>query len=328
MIGLHQQVQRTIRRESLFPDDARVLVGLSGGADSVALVYLLLDLSESGGFTVVGLAHFNHQLRAMADRDEQFCQAFAASLSLDLQVGRGDVAAVARREGLSIEDAARRSRYAFLETAADARVASRIAVAHTLDDQAETVLLKLIRGAGLTGLAGIAPRRGRLVRPLLEVAKRDLVRYLSGRQAMWVEDETNGDLANPRNRIRHRVLPELEQSYPGAARSLARAADVARTDAGCLDAEAAAMYATAVQAAPGGLEIDVPRLTTAPVAIVRRVLLTAMRAVCVNREVGLDHIRAAEELLARSCGGTDVPGARLELRRKKLVLSEQAARSK
>jgi tRNA(Ile)-lysidine synthase len=328
MTGLHQQIQRTIRREALFPDDARVLVGLSGGADSVALAYLLLELSETGGFTVVGLAHFNHQLRPTADRDERFCAAFAASLSLDLQVGRGDVAARARREGLSVEDAARRARYAFLEMAADARSAGRIAVAHTLDDQAETVLLKLIRGAGPTGLAGISPRRGRLVRPLLEVSKRELVGYLTSRQATWVEDETNDDVSNPRNRLRRLVLPELEQSYPGAARALARAADVARTDADCLDAGAAAAYAAAVQAIPGGLEIDVPRLTTAPAAIVRRVLLTAMRAVCGSREIGLDHIRAAEELLTRSCGGTDLPGARLELRRKKLVLSEQAARSK
>jgi tRNA(Ile)-lysidine synthase len=224
---------------------------------------------------------------------------------------------------LSIEEAARRARYEFLERAADERAADRIAVAHTLDDQAETVLLKLIRGAGLTGLGGISPRRGRLVRPLLEVSKRDLVAYLTDQGAAWVEDETNVDLTNPRNRIRHRVLPELERCYPGAARTLARTADVARVDATCLDAEAAALYEVVVRATPTGLEMDAARLTVAPEAIVRRVLLTAMRAVCGNREVGLDHIRAVQELLTGSCGGTDVPGARVELRRKKLVLSQQ-----
>jgi tRNA(Ile)-lysidine synthase len=320
---LLQQIQRTIRREALFPADARVLVALSGGADSVALTHLLLELAETGGFTVAGLAHFNHQLRATAARDERFCEAFAAALSLDLQVGRGDVAAAASRERLSIEDAARRARYEFLERAADQRGADRIAVAHTLNDQAETVLFKLIRGAGLTGLGGISPRLGRVVRPLLDVSRADLREYLAERGAAWVEDETNADVANPRNRLRHRVLPELERCYPGAARTVARTADVARIDAAYLDAEAAALYAAAAQPTPTGVEIDVDRLTVAPAAIVRRVLLTAMRAVCGNREAGLDHIRAAEAVLAGSCGGTDVPGARVELRRKKLVLSEQ-----
>src|SRR5689334_1634778 len=128
MTGLHQQVRRTIRREALFPPAARVLVALSGGADSVALAHLLLELAGTGDFTVVGLAHFNHQLRPTAARDERFCEVLAATLRLDLQVGRADVAAVATRERLSIEDAARRARYQFLDAAADQRTADRIAV--------------------------------------------------------------------------------------------------------------------------------------------------------------------------------------------------------
>jgi tRNA(Ile)-lysidine synthase len=323
MAALHQQVRRTIRREALLPPGTRVLVGLSGGADSVALLHLLLELAEHGGFSVVAAAHFNHQLRATADRDERFCCELAQSLGVAFHAGRDDVAGLARREGRSVEDAARRARYEFLEQTASRLLADRVAVAHTCDDQAETVLLKLVRGAGLTGLGGIAPRRGRVIRPLLDVGKRDLVTYLRGRGLVWVEDETNADLTNPRNRIRHRVLPELEDAYPGAGRTIARAAAVARSDAEALDGEAAALYACAVQATPAGLEIDVPRLTVAPEAIIRRVLLTAMRAVCGSHEIGLDHIRAAEDVLGRSRGRTDVPGARLELRRKKLVLSEQ-----
>jgi tRNA(Ile)-lysidine synthase len=323
MTGLHQQIQRTIRREALLPAGARVVVGLSGGADSVALVHLLLELSEHGGFQVAGLAHFNHQLRATADRDERFSRALAEAVHLQVVVERADVAAAAREHRLSLEDAARRLRYAFLERAAERLSADQIAVGHTLDDQAETVLLKLIRGAGLTGLGAISPRRGRVIRPLMGVTKRELTAYLEARGIPWLEDETNADLGNPRNRVRHLVLPELERAYPGALRTIARAADASRGDAELLESLAGALYDSAVQSTQQGLEIDVQQLTAAPSAIVRRVLLKAMRSVCGPREIGLDHILAAEDVLGGSCPGTDVPGARWELRRKKLVLSQQ-----
>ena len=125
-----------------------MLVGLSGGSDSVALTRALLDLAALGDFTVVGLAHLNHRLRPTAARDEQFCRDLAARLGLAIAVEEADVAAYAASEGLSIEDAARRLRYAFLDRAAAAAWAARIAVGHTMDDQAETFLLKLMRGAG------------------------------------------------------------------------------------------------------------------------------------------------------------------------------------
>ena len=328
MVGLLQQIRQTIRRERLLPQGARVLVALSGGADSVALTHVLLELSEHGGFTVAALAHFNHQLRPTADRDEEFCRSLASRLGLDFEVERADVAAYSRSQRLSVEDAARRLRYSFLDRAAARRGADHVAVGHTLDDQAETVLLKLIRGAGATGLGGITPRKGSIVRPLLEVTKQDLTRYLSDRGVSWVEDETNGDLTNPRNRLRQVALPELERTYSGATRAIARAGESVRADAEWLDQAAEALFRAAARQTATGLEIDAARLTTEPRAIVRRVLLTALRVVSGDREIGLDHIRAAEDVLDRSSGGTDVPGARLELQREKLVLSTAGASAK
>jgi len=325
MVGLLQQIRQTIRRERLLPPGARVLVALSGGADSVALTHVLLELSEHGGFSVVALAHFNHQLRPTANRDEEFCRSLASGLGLDFEVERADVAGYARSQRLSVEDAARRLRYAFLERTAGRRGADHVAVGHTLDDQAETVLLKLIRGAGPTGLGGISPRKGLIVRPLLEVTKQDLTAYLSDRGIGWMEDETNGDLANPRNRLRQVGLPELERTYPGATRAIARAGDSVRTDAEWLDRTADTLFRAVTHETATGLELDAVRLTAEPRAIVRRVLLMALRVVGGHREIGLDHIRAAEDVLDRSCGGTDVPGARLELQREKLVLSKAGA---
>jgi tRNA(Ile)-lysidine synthase len=324
--ALHQQVRRTIRRHRLFPPGAAVVVGVSGGSDSVALTHVLLDLSEHGEFRVVSLAHLNHRLRASAERDEQFCRDLAVRVGLPLSVEHADVLEYARSERLSIEDAARRLRYDFLERAASRTAADRIAVGHTRDDQAETFLLKLIRGAGPAGLGGVYPRKGRVVRPLLDVTRTDLRRYLESKGIVWVEDESNLDLENPRNRVRHRVLPELERAAGGSVTaSIARAADLSREDAMWLDDLGLALYEEIAVETAGGLELDAARLAAAPIPIIRRVILKALRVLAGEREVGLEHVMAAGEVLAGSCRGASVPGGRVELRRGNLALSRQDA---
>ncbi len=327
MTALHQQVRRTIRRHGLIPPGARVLVGLSGGSDSVALTRLLLDLSERGDFTLVGLAHLNHGLRASADRDEAFCRECAERVRLPIVVERADVPRYAAANGLSTEDAARRLRYAFLERTAAALEATCIAVGHTEDDQAETFLLKLMRGAGLTGLGSIYPRRDRVVRPLLDVARAELRAYLEQIGERWVDDESNEDLAIPRNRVRHRVLAELDRAAGGATRpAIARAAGLIREDAQWLDELGRERFAAVATERGNGLELDVHGLTQAPPPIRRRVLLEAMRRTADGREVGLEHVEAVLALLGGGHGGVDVPGSRVELRGGKLVVVPQAGR--
>jgi tRNA(Ile)-lysidine synthase len=321
---LHQRVRRTIERYALCPPGSQVLIAISGGSDSVALLFLLRDLAENGKFTVAGLAHLNHQLRATADRDERFCRDIADRLNLRIAVKKEDVKGFARVRNLSVEDAARRIRYDFLEQAADAFDADRIAVGHTQDDQAETFLLKLIRGAGLTGLAGIRPRRGRVIRPLLDAARGDLRKYLSDVGQEWIDDESNEDLANPRNRIRHRVLPELDCAAGASTRpAIARAAGLAREDTEWLDELAERRYEQLAQPSEDGVTIEAAALAAEPTPVRRRVLLKALRVAAGGREVGLDHVEAAAAAVAGSAGGADFPGGRVELRRGKLVLIQQ-----
>jgi tRNA(Ile)-lysidine synthase len=301
-----------------------VLIGLSGGSDSVALLFLLRDLAGNGGFAMAGLAHLNHQLRTTAHRDEAFCRELAGRLDLRIVVKNEDVKGYARGRNLSVEDAARRIRYDFMEQAADTLGAERIAVGHTQDDQAETFLLKLIRGAGLTGLGGIYPRRGRVIRPLLDVSRADLRQYLLARGESWVEDESNEDLDNPRNRIRHVVLPELDRAASGATRpSIARAAGLLREDAEWFDELAARRYVELTAESPDGLMIEASALLAEPPPLRRRILLRALRAVADGREVGLEHVEAVMAALAGGSGGADVPGGRVELKRGKLVLIQQ-----
>jgi tRNA(Ile)-lysidine synthase len=321
LTALLQQVRRTIRRYGLCPPGTRLLIGLSGGCDSVALSRLLLDLSETSDFAVVSLAHLNHRLRATAERDEQFCRRLAAELGRPIAIDSADVQTYAAREKLSLEDAARRARYAFLHRAAADVGADRIAVGHTRDDQAETFLLKLIRGAGLTGLGGIYPRNGVVIRPLLDVSRADLCADLRSRGQSWVEDESNASLENARSRIRHRVLPELDLAYGGAtAAAIARSATLAREDAQWLDDLGDQRFETLAATIPGGIALDAASLAAEPPPVRRRVLLKAMRALAGGREVGLDHVEAALEVLAGVCAGADVPGSRVELQRGKLVL--------
>jgi tRNA(Ile)-lysidine synthase len=319
--ALLQQVRRTIRRHALCPPGSRVLVGLSGGSDSVALTFVLRDLAQTLQFSVVGVAHVNHRLRDTADRDEAFCRAIAERLGLPILVAVRDVKALAVERGCSIEDAARQARYAFFAEATSELNAEAVAVGHTVDDQAETFMLKLARGAGTTGLGAIYPRRGQIIRPLLEVGREDLRDYLRSLGEPWVEDETNADLSNPRNRVRHDVLPHLEQALGlPARRAIARAAGLAGEDARWLDELAAERLALLKADTPTGVELDADRLRNEPPPIARRVLLRALRGQAGGKEICLEHVQTALDVLTGLSAGAEVPGSRVELRGKKLVL--------
>jgi len=207
-------VRRTIRKYGLLPRGTRVAVALSGGADSVALLFVLREIAQTEGFVVVGAAHLNHQLRgADADADALFCRDLAVRLDIAIDIERIDVAAVAREMGTSIEHAAHVARYAFFDRAAARLGATAIAVAHTKEDQAETFLLRLLRGAGPRGLGGIHPRAGIVVRPFIETSRTDVRQFLSAAGIAFREDASNADLAIPRNRIRHELLPLLDARF-------------------------------------------------------------------------------------------------------------------
>jgi len=338
--ALHQQVRRTIRKYGLCPPGSRVLVGLSGGSDSVALSLLLRDLEDTGEFQIAGLAHLNHRIRESAGRDEQFCRDFAGRHDVPFVTESIDVRGYAAAQGLSLEDAARRVRYDFLQRAAAKVGADRIAVGHTQDDQAETFLLKLMRGAGLTGLGGIYPRRDAIIRPLLETSRDDLRQFLCDRREPWMEDETNADEENPRNRLRHHIIPELDRTYGGhITPALARAAALIREDAAWLDRQADVKFSELAVFPDGGLtdiaqysgsdspspavEFEAAGLVVLPPPIRHRVLLRALRLCAEPREVGLPHVEAAQDVLEGTRGGADIPGGRVELRRGKLVLLKQ-----
>ncbi len=318
MRALADRVRRTIERYALLDPTSRVVVGLSGGPDSVALTYVLRELAERRACTLVGLAHFNHQLRPTADRDEAFCRELAARLGLPILVESADIRAVAARRRSSIEDAARDARYAFLDRAAARLGADRVAVGHTRDDQAETFLLRLLRGAGPRGLAGIYPRARLVVRPFIDTTRAEVLEYLETNHLAFCEDETNRDLANPRNRVRHELLPYLREHFsPAVVDVLARAAAIARDDWAFFEQVAAAAEARCLRAADQdarAVVLDVAALSAEPSAVARRIVRRALARVAPARFLTFEHVEAVLALAGPGApsGGVDLPGQRAE----------------
>ena len=213
-------------RYDLIPPGSGVLCALSGGADSMYLLCRLLEGRRAGGYRVCA-AHYNHNLRCAAAADEQFVRDWCGAHEIPLLVGSGDVAGEARRSGDGLEARGRAMRYAFLEEAAEELDCQLIATGHHAGDNAETVLLHLVRGCGLQGLTGIPERRGRLIRPMLAITRGEILAYLNEHAVPHVEDESNSDPAYTRNFLRARVMPLLEQVNPRAVEHMAAAAVLA-----------------------------------------------------------------------------------------------------
>jgi tRNA(Ile)-lysidine synthase len=214
-VPLEQSVLATIRTSRMLAAGNRVGVAVSGGADSVALLRLLDRLRDELGIKLA-VVHFNHALRgAESEADAAFVAELAVALGLEFLCAREDVGAEASRQGWNLEDAARRLRYAFFDRVIDEEKATHIAVAHTADDQAETLLAHLMRGTGPTGLAGIYPVAGTIVRPLLGTRRESLREYLRANGQAWREDTTNRDVRRTRAHIREQLLPMIERDFSG-----------------------------------------------------------------------------------------------------------------
>src|SRR5258707_867635 len=232
-VSMLENVPKYIREQQMLRPGERVAVACSGGADSVALLRSLVDLHETLG-VVLSVAHFHQHMRgAEADTDKQFVEELAATLQLEFHSASGNVPQHAAQSKISIETAARELRHQWFAELIKLGKTDKIATAHTLDDQAETVLMRILRGTGTRGLAGIAAahKSKHLVRPLLTTSRREVEAYLRAKGQCWREDSSNLDLGHTRNRVRHSLLPLLERDFnPAIRQTLADLADVAQAE--------------------------------------------------------------------------------------------------
>ncbi len=364
MSKLAQKIERAIRRERLLAPGMKVAAGCSGGADSVALVRLLAELKGPLGIRLL-VVHLNHQLRgADADADEGFVRRLAERLELEFLVRREDVAARARQRKINVEEAGRLARLEFFASLIAGGKADAVAVAHTLDDQAETVLARILRGAGTRGLAGIYPvveervsfgfaqdeRRSSsklvLVRPLLGVRRAELRDYLSEQEQAWREDATNLDRARLRNRLRLELLPQLSRvAGPAAIEHLARLADHARQEESFWSAYVEERFQTRArrsgdewEVAVEGLLAPMPELARLPArqaaeaqrAVARRLLRRTLAAVRGDlRRITQTHVESVLSLAeeGRSGQSVDLPGVQVERRFDVLVFRAAGGRT-
>ena len=338
---LSRRVGEEVRRQGLLQPGQRVAVACSGGADSVALLLLLDELKEPLGLRLL-IAHLNHQLRgAEADADESFVRNLAEQRGLGFVCQRVDVAEHAKKHGMSVEEAGRESRLYFLGSLLASGKADVVAVAHTLDDQAETVVAQILRGTGVRGLGGIHPVLeigvGAIVRPLLGIHRAQLRDYLSAREQPWREDLSNRDQRRLRNRIRMELLPLLGQQ---GVENLGRLAEQARIEESFWYAIIEERYCALVHLHGGGLcEIEAKSLLSplpalaglsegnrkrAQRAVARRLVRRLCEAVRGDlRRITQDHVERVLRLAEEGQSGKRVvlPGLQVERQFDRLVFS-------
>lgn len=283
------------------------LCAVSGGMDSMCLLHLMTTWGTSMGFRVAA-AHFHHGLRGEnADRDERFVRDYCADRGIPFLCGRGDTRVFAAAGGLSLEEAARKLRYQYLNEAARQAEADWILTAHHADDNAETMLLNLCRGTGLRGLTGIPPVRGNLCRPFRDIPREQLEQYAEVNGIPHVEDETNAEDEAARNLLRHRVLPVLKEINPRAVEHFAETARTLAAEDGALDRLASTLIRKA-EVLPRRVKLPKGALPAAPDAVRRRAVLEVLRSIPeIRGSITAAHVTAVGELLLRPAGQVSLP---------------------
>jgi len=297
-ISVEKKVLRTVRRtvaeHRMLAAGDSVLIGVSGGPDSVALAYVLHTLAAEYSLRLA-VAHVNHCLRGSdSDRDAEFVADMARQIGLPFYIEKKDVFQIQQREQLCLEEAGREVRYRFFDQVSAAYGFNKIAVGHHGNDNAELVLMNLLRGSGSLGLSGIAPvRDGKIIRPLIHLERSEIVDYIAEKRLACVADASNSDLSFKRNRIRHHLIPELEKSYnPAIVKTINRLGAILRAEDQWIEQLLRSNFNDCISVmAPGVVRINLkPLQGLAPAArrrIIRRGILTVKKDL---RRISLGHI--------------------------------------
>ena len=313
---LELKVLGFVQERCLIPAKQKLVVAVSGGPDSVCLLHVLAQLRERLGIELQ-VAHLDHQLRgAEAEADARYVADLARRLGIGATIEQRDVRAYQKQERLSLEEAAREVRYSFLARVAKSSGASHIAVGHTRDDHIETILMHLIRGTGTRGLRGLEPATERklekstftIIRPLFEVSRKETQGYCRQHHLRPRTDASNRSLSPLRNRIRHRLLPVLEDYNPQIAQALLRTAQIATDDLAYLDKEVSRLWAKVARKRGSTIILDRGKLLGLPLSLKRNLLRAAIEKLTGTlKDIEVRHI---EEIIA----ALDKPaGKRLDL---------------
>ncbi len=309
---LTRRVEHFITEHHLVDPSDTLLVGVSGGADSVCLLHILINLRNSLGIDL-HIVHLNHQLRgAESDADANYMKDMAKKLGINCTVEACDVKSYQSEHGCSLEEAAREARYSFFTEVAERIGASAVAVGHTANDQAETIIMHMIRGTGLSGLQGMRPlfqwglpesRTFTVIRPLLEVTRDETYLYCDTMNLEPRFDSSNLSLEYLRNRIRAEVMPKLVEYNPNVVEGFSRMARLIAEDVTYLDGEVKRVFGSVVENAPGGIALDNQAFAELPLPLGRNLLRTVLSELIGSlRDIEMVHIESIMEVMARPAG--------------------------
>lgn len=294
---MYQTVIAYIKEHNMIKPGGRIVVGVSGGADSMALLHILHRYCREKGGEVIA-AHLNHGLRREAIQEEQLVKDTCAAWGIACYTRQVDVAAEAARTQKSTEEAGRDCRYQFFRELAHQVQADHIATAHHQNDQAETVLLHLLRGSGIRGLQGIKPVSGPLIRPFLCVTRQDIEQYVQENQLPFCQDLSNSDPVFTRNRIRLQLIPYLQEAFnPRIVEALNRLAIIAREENAALDEIADRKWPQLARSRQNQLELDAKLLEQEPPALQNRLILRALQEVSGQRDWSYEDLLRVRSLL-------------------------------
>lgn len=306
-----QRVKHTIETRQLLAKGHSVLIALSGGPDSVALLHLLSRLRKSYRLKL-GAVYINHQIRPRAaKKEERFCQKLCDRLGVPLTIVREDVPALAKKRGLGLEEMAREIRYAVFDNLARAQKCDRVALGHHADDQVETILFRLVRGTGPSGVAGMPYRRGAIIRPLLDLSRAEIIAYLKKNSLTWCEDTSNRSVRFRRNWIRHRLLPELRRHLnPQVESAILSLADTVREEDLYLTGLVNRAIRKTVRITPGGkIELALESYRNYAKWIGRRLLRHCLKVTCPGGLAPAKNVIERLDSLASTKAGTlSLPG--------------------
>lgn len=297
------RLKETVKKYSMLNPGDRIVVAVSGGPDSVCLLHLLHALSDELG-TSLHIAHLDHMFRGKESADEAlFVADMARNLNIPATVERIDVPAFCRESGLSSQAGAREARYGFLQRVAGGTGSSRIATGHTADDQAETFLMRLLRGAGVSGLSAIPPVRENIIRPLIEVTREEVLAYLAANDLQFKTDLSNSKPLYTRNRIRLEVLPVLKRFNPRIVETLAAEAALLRDENEAIDSHLSACAARIMSRDDENVTINREEFMLLPLAFRRRLLITFVDLAGASSS-GLSAVQINEALLFMTAART------------------------
>jgi len=289
---MERKVLETIKKYEMFSPGDRVIAGVSGGPDSAALLFVLSRLSKELKLSL-HVAHLDHMIRGKASKEDmKHVIQMTKKLNVPITCKEFDVKSFAKKEKLSLEDAARRARYSFFEDLLKETSASTIALGHNFDDNVETVLMRLVTGTGTRGLLGIPPKRGRIVRPLIECSRDEIETYCRKHKLKWRVDKSNFDTKFLRNKVRHKLIPVLKTINPNVRTAVGQAIELLHSDYDYLmDISTKALHGATIKKTDGSIKLDIDKLLMYPDSIRRYVLRAAIEDVKGNLEnVTFNHI--------------------------------------